>query len=243
MRGKRFSSTRRRRARWPTLAVALSAVLGCAGQVPASPPGPPATSTPAPDAAATARSIRGATRVTFPSRDGDLTHGAPTEIQAWLMRPEGPGPFPAMVLLHGCGGLYTKSGADLTARHHEYAERFAAEGHVVVLPDSFSPRGVEETCSRKDHPVRPFYERNRDAYGALAWLEAQPSRRARAVGAARSTRRWSRRSAALRGWPHLPAGRPQLPAGRALLWGRNLHVLPARPARRGGRDLQVPRRP
>jgi dienelactone hydrolase len=128
------------------------------------------------------RAIPGATHVTFPSRDGDLTGGAPTTIDGWLMRPEGEGPFAAVVLLHGCGGLYGKGGADLAPRHRDYAGRSVKQGYVVLLPDSFSPRGADEICSHRDRIIRPLYERNRDAYGALVWLEGQPFVRADRVG-------------------------------------------------------------
>jgi len=36
-------------------------------------------------------------RVTFPSLDADLTGGKPTTVSGFLYRPEGPGPFPAVV--------------------------------------------------------------------------------------------------------------------------------------------------
>ena len=39
--------------------------------------------------------------VRFPN----VTPGAPMTIDATLVRPSGPGPFPAIVQLHGCGGL------------------------------------------------------------------------------------------------------------------------------------------
>ena len=44
-------------------------------------------------------------RVSFDSLDADLTKGKPTRIQADLYKPRGRGPFAAVVLLHGCGGL------------------------------------------------------------------------------------------------------------------------------------------
>jgi dienelactone hydrolase len=131
---------------------------------------------------ATTREIVGATHVTSPSRDDDLTGGAPTAIDGWLMRPEGAGPFPAVVLLHGCAGLYTKTGNELAHRDREYAERFVKEGYVALLPDSFSARGASEICSHHERTIRPAYERNRDAYGALVWLEHQPFVRADRVG-------------------------------------------------------------
>jgi len=62
--------------------------------------------------------VRGAEHVVFPSRDADLTRGAPTSIDGWLFRPTGAGPRPAIVLLHGCAGLFAKRG-DLTSRHRD----------------------------------------------------------------------------------------------------------------------------
>lgn len=126
---------------------------------------------------AATRAIRGATHVTFPSRDGDLTHSSPTTIDGWLFRPPGAGPFPAVVALHGCAGLYARGG-ELTARHRDWAERLVGEGYAVLLPDSFSARGVDEICSRDERTIRTAYERNRDAWGALTYLRSQPFVRA-----------------------------------------------------------------
>ena len=158
--------------------------LACSASSRPAPAAPAVAAVPvaAPPPVAVARVIPGATHVTFPSRDGDLTGHAPTEIDAWLLRPPGQGPFSAVILLHGCGGLYRKGGSDLAPRHRDYAERFVEEGYVVLLPDSFSPRGVEEICSRHEQPIRPFYERNSDAYGALVWLEGQSFVRADRIG-------------------------------------------------------------
>ena len=141
-----------------------------------------ATSTPAVTPASTARAIPGATQVTFPSRDSDLTGHAPTPIDAWLLKPAGAGPFAAVILLHGCAGLYRKDGADLAPRDRDYADRFVAQGYAVLLPDSFTPRGVDEICTRHERAIRPWYERERDAYGALVWLESQPFVRKGSVG-------------------------------------------------------------
>ena len=44
----------------------------------------------------------GGETVTFP--------GAGIELKGRLYRPEGRGPFPAIVLLHGCSGMWTRSG-------------------------------------------------------------------------------------------------------------------------------------
>jgi len=116
-------------------------------------------------------------RVSFDSLDADLTAGKPTRIQAALYMPRGRGPFAAVVLLHGCGGLYRWKGrhvGQMVPRNADWAERLAAQGFVVVLPDSFGPRGVHESCTVKDRPVDSSRERPRDAYGALKWLQQQP---------------------------------------------------------------------
>ena len=114
--------------------------------------------------------------VSFESLDADLTGGKPTTIHAALFKPPGAGPFAAVVLLHGCGGLYRWQGrhqGEMTARHAEWAARLEKAGYVVLLPDSFTPRGVHESCTVKDRPVDSSRERPRDAYGALLWLQGQ----------------------------------------------------------------------
>jgi dienelactone hydrolase len=114
--------------------------------------------------------------VSFESLDADLTGGKATTIPAALFKPPGGGPFAAVVLLHGCGGLYRWQGrhrGEMTARHAEWAERLAKAGYVVLLPDSFTPRGVHESCTVKDRPVDSSRERPRDAYAALLWLQRQ----------------------------------------------------------------------
>jgi dienelactone hydrolase len=106
--------------------------------------------------------------VSFPSLDGPLTGGKPTELRGLVMRPNGLGPFPAIVALHGCGGLF-KEGA-LVAREAAWAKLLASHGYVVLFPDSFGPRGVTTDCEGN---VRAWAERSYDAYGALRYLQAQ----------------------------------------------------------------------
>src|SRR5215510_10052327 len=79
---------------------------------------------------------------------------------------------PAIVLLHGCGGLYTQRG-QLTGRHREWAQRFSTWGFVALLVDSFGPRGLGPICTLKDRPIHPWRERTLDAYAALEYLAAR----------------------------------------------------------------------
>jgi dienelactone hydrolase len=115
-------------------------------------------------------------RVTFDSLDRDPATGAPVRINALLYQPKAAGPrHPAVVALHGCGGLYStfRSRRDLpTVRHRAMAELLADEGYVVLLPDSFRSRGQEEICTIEAR-LRTIKEvhRLRDAQGALAYLQ------------------------------------------------------------------------
>ena len=65
-----------------------------------------------------------------------VTLGA-EQIPIAVSRPDGPGPFPAVVIMHDCSGLGpTASGAP-----GRWARELVARGYVVVMPDSFTPRG------------------------------------------------------------------------------------------------------
>lgn len=82
-------------------------------------------------------------------------------------------PAPAVIMLHGCGGLFTKSG-NVKSRERAWMELFAAEGWALLLPDSFGSRGYGSLCKTKDRPVKPDVERPFDTLAALTWLEKQP---------------------------------------------------------------------
>lgn len=99
----------------------------------------------------------------------------PATLQAYLLRPASvSGPVPAVVALHGCGGLIRSSGR-ISKRELEWAKLLTADGYAVLFPDSFNPRGYAEICSDSagSRPIRPRH-RAGDAKAALAWLAAQP---------------------------------------------------------------------
>jgi dienelactone hydrolase len=94
---------------------------------------------------------------------GESATSAPvTAVRGFLSKPTGKGPFPAVVYLHGCGGL------------SEYARKSTADqmtkwGFVSLVVDSYTTRGVKETCSMN----APAY-READAFGALLYLSKLP---------------------------------------------------------------------
>jgi dienelactone hydrolase len=62
-----------------------------------------------------------------------------------LYKPDGDGPFPALVLQHQCGGLRGR-GNWQNASMLEWARTALAKGYVVLLVDSLGPRNVETVC-------------------------------------------------------------------------------------------------
>jgi dienelactone hydrolase len=98
--------------------------------------------------------------------------GPGIELAGVLHRPDGKGPFPAIVLLHGCGGLWGKDGRP-TPSYTFWAEHFRSQGFVALLLDSFGPRGEKEICTQKQRSISEARDRPKDAYSALTWLEGR----------------------------------------------------------------------
>ncbi|MGC3961965.1 MAG: dienelactone hydrolase family protein [Rhodocyclaceae bacterium] len=100
----------------------------------------------------------------------DGLSSSPEPLRAFLFTPDTPGPHPAVVMMHGCGGAYASDGK-LNARHAMWGEYLASLGYVALMVDSFTSRGVKELCTI---PLaqRPLKEADRtgDAYAAQAWL-------------------------------------------------------------------------
>ena len=102
----------------------------------------------------------------------EIRHGE-TTMPATLLRPAGDGPHPAVVALHGCGGLADQKGA-LYSQYQAWGERLLKAGFVVLFPDSFAARGVSSQCRVQTRAVRAFRERVVDANAARQWLQKQP---------------------------------------------------------------------
>jgi dienelactone hydrolase len=81
-----------------------------------------------------------------------------------LFKPEGSGPFPAVVLSHSCSGL--------SGNLYTWAERFTGAGYVVLIIDHLGPRGRKFNCPPLDHNVS-VTEYAADAFEALRFLRAQ----------------------------------------------------------------------
>jgi len=94
------------------------------------------------------------------------------KLKAFLYRPEGNGPFPAVVALHGCDGL-AGTHNPLGRRYREWGEKLLAAGFVVVFPDSFGSRKLGAQCNVTERKLRSGRERVGDAEAARKWLQVQ----------------------------------------------------------------------
>jgi dienelactone hydrolase len=95
-----------------------------------------------------------------------------TTLHAQLYKPEGAGPFPVVIALHGCGGLGAQSDT-VQPRYRDWAEQFLKTGHAVLLPDSYGSRELGPQCRVKERRVLARRERVADVTAARQWLVAQ----------------------------------------------------------------------
>jgi len=106
-------------------------------------------------------------RVEFESASQRLVSGAlipGDRIQGTLAKPDGAGPFPAVIGLHGCAGMH-----DTTRQR--LADELVARGYVILLVDSYATRGIDHACTSSAFAT--FLRRRPDAYGALLFLARQ----------------------------------------------------------------------
>lgn len=106
---------------------------------------------------ARAQGMAPAEAVTFKSLSGEVITGR-------LFLPQGTGPFPAVVGLHGSGGY--------APAHDRWATRLTASGYAMFLVDSYTPRGYREIASIGLATI-PVELRVKDAVGALEYLQTR----------------------------------------------------------------------
>lgn len=86
-------------------------------------------------------------------------------IFGYLFRPAAAGKAPAIVIVHGSGGV-------TSAREGFWATELSQAGIAALVTDSFTPRGVSTTV--EDQTRVSQTQMVRDAYAALAFLAGQP---------------------------------------------------------------------
>jgi dienelactone hydrolase len=113
--------------------------------------------------------------VHFTSLDGT------TNLTAYLRRPEGDAPRPALVLMHGCSGLFNRNGR-IFPLYQAWMRAPVVQGYVALTVDSASPRGFGHTCTAGPERATMWRDRSKDAFAALQYLQARPFVRADRVG-------------------------------------------------------------
>ncbi len=83
-------------------------------------------------------------------------------VSGRLSKPSGVGPFPAVVLLHGCDGI--------GAWNDAWMQRLMKWGYVVLEVDSFTPRSEVSICDSPSNVMTS--SRALDAHGARNYLAA-----------------------------------------------------------------------
>ena len=101
--------------------------------------------------------IEAITNVQIPNPNGP-------DIAAFVARPEGEGPSPAVIMIHEFWGLRE----DITGK----AETLAREGYVVIAPDTFRGRSTTWIPTAIYQTVRtPQEQINADVDAVYAWLD------------------------------------------------------------------------
>ena len=104
--------------------------------------------------------------VEIPVRPVPGTRAPTVPLPARLWLPPGKGPFAAVILLHGCGGL--GNGAQI----RDWADRLNAWGYAALSTDSMTPRGVKTVCAPSLQPSVTPADRAGDVINAALYLRS-----------------------------------------------------------------------
>jgi dienelactone hydrolase len=135
---------------------------------------------------------------------GDLARGVPgqpAEIVGHLFLPKGGDKVPAVILMHGSGGIYD-------AMKDYWPKTFNAAGIAVFSLDTFAPRGVTSTA--EDQTLVPFAADLNDVFAALKLLATHPridAKRIALMGFSRGgTAAWRAATERVIAWQKMPDG-------------------------------------
>jgi dienelactone hydrolase len=118
-----------------------------------------------------AASARQAPDLTYPKEVSSFSMFSNPQMA--LYKPEGDGPFPAVVIQHQCGGLRNARSNWQNTAILEWAKSAVAHGYVALVIDSLAPRNVDTVCMGPRNGVT-FARGARDALLAGAHLRTLP---------------------------------------------------------------------
>src|SRR5579864_7260913 len=139
--------------KWIALVALLAVMAGCGGEIPSA-------------------AVHDPDAVEIPPIEVPRARMPPGPIPALFKVPAGKGPFPIVIVLHGCGG---RGPSQIT-----WARRLNGWGYAVLIPDSMTPRGIKRVCEPLNQPLVTPRDRVGDVGSAVAWLrnrqEIDPAR-------------------------------------------------------------------
>jgi len=97
-------------------------------------------------------------------------------LTGWLFKPIGNGPFPAVVMMHGCNGIFSFSDPTrgIANMYREWGDRLVSAGYTALLVDSFTPRkAAQNQCGNGITGVSEVNDRPYDAYAGLKYLASR----------------------------------------------------------------------
>jgi dienelactone hydrolase len=130
--------------------------------------------------------------------------GRQIELAANFERPEAGGPFPAVILLHGCGG----NDAYARRRSEYWGELLRQRGYATLILDSFRARGYSNICN--NGKLVPTVERAKDVYAAAYVLAARADVRGDRIAAIGFSHGGGTVLSAAAGWEELIAWEQRL---------------------------------
>lgn len=107
------------------------------------------------------------------------------DLEGWLFKPDGKGPYPAVVMMPGCMGAYAfgDSPREIESTYLEWGERLVDAGYVALLVDSFTPRNaLQNQCGHGTTGISEVSDRPYDAYAGLDYLASQEFVDANGIG-------------------------------------------------------------
>ncbi len=93
-------------------------------------------------------------------------------LKAFLYLPDGSGPFPVVIGMHGCEGLRSPDGT-IASRYRDWANRLGRAGFAVLYLDSYGSRDLGPQCRNRAMILRTNRERVAEATAAREWLQSQ----------------------------------------------------------------------
>lgn len=108
-------------------------------------------------------------------QDVSFVNAQGVQLSAKLYRSSWSGARPAVVLMHGCAGIYSYSdpAKGIARLYKEWADRLTRAGYAALLVDSYGPRGTPQNqCGNGSAGVSEVSDRPHDAYAARSFLRS-----------------------------------------------------------------------